>query len=280
MSILHYPNNFVITNSVFVENHQHGRGIELLHNASRMEATHDSSYNEFVAESLPRTRHGSILENLSTWAQHPDPPFSSLWLVGPESDLAHLCADKMEKYLAASFFFSGELGVDDPRQFFTTIAYQLTTHIPAYEALIDAKLRQSPGLISKSLKIQFHELIVRPFQQLQARGEITAGSRGTIIVNGLDECKGDRARQELLRILTTETEALPFRWVVFTRPDVVVDQRRLELKSTALSNLDAWRLMDKSSARQGDSTEHVVKVAIPREQYITTSSNATSLDLS
>ncbi|KAF5361024.1 hypothetical protein D9756_004445 [Leucocoprinus leucothites] len=213
MSFFPNANNIVVTNPVFVEHHQqYGRGIELLYNASRMQAAYDSAANEFAADSLPETRHGSILEGLSTWARHSTPPFLSLWIVGPESNLAHLCADNLGDYLAASFFFSRELGVEDPTQFFTTIAYQLALYFPAYEALINAKLRQSPGLLFKSLKIQFRELIARPFQELRARGETIDESRRIIIINGLDDCKGDQARQELLRILTTETEPLPLRY--------------------------------------------------------------------
>ncbi|KAF5361059.1 hypothetical protein D9756_004460 [Leucocoprinus leucothites] len=283
MAFFPQANNFVITNSVFNEYPQRGRGmplfflpellwsnrkvsqgIELLYNASLLEAAHDSADNEFVAESLPKTRHGSIIERLSTWAQHSSPSFSSLWIVGPESNLAYICADRLGDYLVASFFFSRELGVENPRQIFTTISYQLATYFPAYEALIDTKLHRSPGLISKSLKIQFRELIARPFQQLRACGEITVGSRQIIIVNGLDECKGDRHRQELFRILTTETEPLPFKWVVFTRPDITVDGRRLEPKSTALPNLDARRLMDNkfwdSYARRGDTRICMVRL--------------------
>ncbi|KAF5361023.1 hypothetical protein D9756_004444 [Leucocoprinus leucothites] len=256
MSFFPHASNFVITNPVFVENHleRHGRGVEYLYNASRMQAAHDSAPNEFAAESLPRTRHGSIIEDLSTWAQLSSPSFSSLWVVGPESNLAHICADRLGDYLAASFFFSRELGVEDPTQFFPTISYQLATHFPAYKALIDTKLHQSPGLLSKSLKTQFRELIVQPFEQLRTRGEASVGLQQIIIVNGLEECKGDRARQELLRILTTETEPLPFRWVVFTRPDIAVDGQRLGLKSTPLLNLDVWRLsLGEGYRRHGDT---------------------------
>ncbi|KAF5360667.1 hypothetical protein D9756_004453 [Leucocoprinus leucothites] len=264
MSFFPHANNVVITNPVFVEHSQHGRGVELLHNASRMEAAHDSSANEFAAESLPKTRHGPIIEDLSTWAQHPNPSFSSLWILGPESNLGHLYADRIEDRLAANFFFSRQLGIDNPTQFFVTIAYQLTTHFPAYKAFIDAELHQSPDLISKSLKVQFRKLIVRPFQQLRARGEITLGSRQIIIVSGLDECKGHPARKELLRILTTETVPLPFRWVVFTRPDTAVDGQRLEAKSTALPNLDAWFLADKGIGggceRRGDTRVSVIRL--------------------
>ncbi|KAF5361026.1 hypothetical protein D9756_004442 [Leucocoprinus leucothites] len=213
--------DFVVTNPVFVEHPQSGRGKKLLYNASRMEAAHDSAANEFAAEILPKTRHGSILEDLSTWAE---------------------CSNRLGDYLAASFFFSREKGVEDPTQFFPTISHQLATHFPAYEALIDAKLHQNPELLSQSLTTQFHELIARPFQQLQAGGETTVGSRQIIIVNGLDKCKGDQALQELLGILTTETDSLPFEWLVFTRPDIPLDGQRLEAKSTALPNLDAWHL--------------------------------------
>ncbi|KAF5360762.1 hypothetical protein D9756_004436 [Leucocoprinus leucothites] len=226
-----------------------------------MEATHDSAINALAAGTLPKTRHGSILEDLSAWAQHLSPSFTSLWIFGPESNLAHLSADILEDSLVASYFFSRELGIEDPTQFFLTISYQLATYFPAYEVLIDAKLHQSPELLSKSLTIQFRELIARPFQQLQAGGEITVSSRQIIIVNGLDECKSNQAQEELLRILTTETEPLPFRWVVFTRPDGALDGQRLGAKFTALPNLDAWRLkLGNCCARRGDTKVCVVRL--------------------
>ncbi|KAJ3567117.1 hypothetical protein NP233_g6573 [Leucocoprinus birnbaumii] len=164
-----------------------------------------------------------MINDLVLWAQQPAHPYRSLWIIGPESDLPHLCAKRLKDQLAASFF-SKENHILDPKYFFTTIAFQLATHFPAYEEIIDAKLARYPGPASKALKVQFRELIAEPLHDLSARGELM-GSRGTILVGGLDQCTGGDARREILRIIMDETISLPFRWIVFSSPDDAVGRR-------------------------------------------------------
>jgi hypothetical protein len=177
---------------------------------------------------------------LACWAQDPNPSFSSIWVTGPKSNLAHLCAASLEGHLAASFFFPsrGELEGDDdprPRSFFTTIAYQLSILFPAYQELLELKIHRDPGLVHKALQVQFRELISRPFRELLERGEALDSRRDIIIVEGLEEYKSVQALSVLLRILTaSDARLLPFRWVVFSRADAAVDAQISGLRCTAI----------------------------------------------
>jgi len=59
-----------------------------------------------------------------------------------KSAIAKSCAEKTaeEGMLSASFFFSRTQHVDDPLQFFTTIAHQLTMEIDEYRKALDLKI--------------------------------------------------------------------------------------------------------------------------------------------
>ncbi|KXN89308.1 hypothetical protein AN958_05812 [Leucoagaricus sp. SymC.cos] len=92
----------------------------------------------------------------------------------------------------------------------------------AYKTAVETILRRDPCVLRKSLKVQFRELIARPLEDLLAQGQ-TFGSRNVIIVEGLEECKSERARREILRILTSLTGALPFRWVIFSRSQAEIE---------------------------------------------------------
>jgi hypothetical protein len=224
-------------------------GIKTLFENSLPSAIHDSAAQEAAAESLPRTRHGNLVGELAYWAQDTHTPFSSIWVTGPKSNLAHLCVAELENHLAASFFFPrrGEFeGGDDPRprSFFTTIAYQLSILLPAYRELLELKIHRDPGLVHKALPVQFRELISRPFQELSERGEALDSQRNIIIVEGLEEYKSVQALSVLLRILTaSDARQPPFRWVVFSRADGAVDAQISGLRCTTILDKGGQRLM-------------------------------------
>ncbi|KAJ3563315.1 hypothetical protein NP233_g9015 [Leucocoprinus birnbaumii] len=215
-------------------------GLQLLWKASSPSAIHDSATQENAAKSLRKTRHSGIIDHLSSWSQNDDTPISILCLIGPKTNLAHLCAQGLEDSVAASFFFSQELHLDSPETFIPTLAYQLAIHFPAYRPIIATTLRHNPALLTKTLKTQFHELIKRPFQELLGRGE-PIGSRRLIIVGALDECVAGR---ELLRLLSAETAALPFQWIILGTPAMIGGSSGLpEGNFKALTIPDAHRLL-------------------------------------
>ncbi|KAJ3563316.1 hypothetical protein NP233_g9013 [Leucocoprinus birnbaumii] len=192
--------------------------MKILYKASSLDAAHDSAANQFTSH-IPRTRHAAIIKDLLDWSHHPSPIVTSIWIIGPESDLALLCARRLGSTLVASYFFSKKHGTADPARFFPTIAYQLATRFPAYRETLDNKLSYDPGMVSKSLEVQFRELVLEPFRDLLARGEIVAPQQGPLIVVGnIEECSSNEAREELLRILTQETGKFAIKWLICSQP--------------------------------------------------------------
>lgn len=148
-------------------------------------------------------------------------PFCAVWLRGPSSNLAYLCARQLSNQLAASFFFDTKYHSDDTSKFFLTIAYQLALLFPLYDTLLRAQLRLNPSLVSKCLESQFYQLIVHSFRQLRSQ-DIQVGDRGLIFLNGLDHpCQNSRDRSEILRLIGKSGRELPFRWVIFSAPGLV-----------------------------------------------------------
>jgi hypothetical protein len=89
---------------------------------------------------------------------------------------------------------------------------------------LETKVRLDPSLPTKTLDIQFQELIVAPFlvldksnasQQLQA-----------VIVDGLDECNGDSPQSEIVELVAESVakhgSRIPLLWLFFSRPESLI----------------------------------------------------------
>jgi hypothetical protein len=140
-----------------------------------------------------------------------------------KSTIAQSCAKKAASHgvLGASFFFSRDNGVVDPARFFTTIAHQLSTQINGYRAILETKVRLNPALPTKTLDIQLQELIVAPFLELD-ESNAPKQSRA-VIVDGLDECKGDSPQSEIVELVAESVAKhggrIPLLWLFFSRPE-------------------------------------------------------------
>lgn len=216
-----------------------GSGLEVLLNASYPDAAHDSSARDPPPQCLPGTRQ-KYIEDITRWANNapPEHRFPVLWLHGPagvgKSALAQTCAEAARGKLAAAFFFSRSNGRDDPRRFFTSIAYQLATKNLLYRNSLEEKLHRDPTLVSKSIAVQFRELIVLPLQEAKTRGQHT--KEGVIFVDGLDECDGEDAQCAIVDLITASIRdrSTPFTWAFFGRPEPRIVAR---FSSSDLSSL-------------------------------------------
>ncbi|KAF9442526.1 hypothetical protein P691DRAFT_681340, partial [Macrolepiota fuliginosa MF-IS2] len=119
-----------------------------------------------------------------------------------------------------------------------TLADQLAIHIPSYAEILDVKLRRNPALVTKSLRVQFRELISTLIEELLARG-VDLGSRNIIMVEGIDECVSVNARCEILCTILESAGALPFRWAIFSQPD---SQLEVLLKERGLALEPCWKV--------------------------------------
>ncbi|KXN88588.1 hypothetical protein AN958_07077 [Leucoagaricus sp. SymC.cos] len=228
--------NVILNQPIFINQVMEENSMKILRDASLLDATYDAGVREFAEDIMPSPRsYNKLVDDLSFWSHQPDPLFSTLCFIGQKSDLAQRCAERLdsEGQLAASFLFSRERPtIDDPTRFFPTICYQLTTRFAAYKTAVETILRHDPCVLHKSLKVQFRELIARPLEDLIAPGQ-TFGSINVIIVEGLEERKSERARREILRILTMSTGTLPLRWAIFSHS-------RAEIET----QISKWRAVD------------------------------------
>ncbi|KAF9443625.1 hypothetical protein P691DRAFT_808685 [Macrolepiota fuliginosa MF-IS2] len=228
------PSNFVIKDCQFIDySTADGSGLKILYGASLPDAAYDSAARaSALVHSIPKTEHEDFVAEFVTWTRRPDS--SVMWLDGPKSNLAQLCAEKLQEELAASFFTPQSQRTEGTSQIVITLADQLATHIPSYASVLDAKLRRNPALITKSLTIQFRELIFAPIEEVLASG-IDLGPRNVIIVEGIDECASVHARCEILGAILESASRLPFLWAIFSRPDsqleALLKERHLALKS-------------------------------------------------
>lgn len=138
-----------------------------------------------------------------------------------KSAVAQTCSEKVKHLgkLGAAFFFSIN-GAMDPQTFFPSIAYQLSTTHSEYRDLIDKKIRRDTTIVRKALPYQFQYLIDEPLRELEANGK-GIGKKITVFVDGLDECEGEDAQTEIIRIVAAAVSdnALPLCWAFFSRPE-------------------------------------------------------------
>ncbi|KAF5349111.1 hypothetical protein D9756_009452 [Leucocoprinus leucothites] len=192
---------------------QYKSALELLCDASQPEAAHDSAAREQTLETIPSTRYPGFIDILMSWSiqKHTAPPVALI--TTPKSDLAQLYAERLEGHLAATYFLS-DICSNNPTHFVPTIALQLVTRSPAFDKTLNGIIHRNPTILTKSLKIQFRDLILTPLEDLMARD---VDLPGVVIVDGFDRFL-PRARREILRAVATAVDdGIPLRWVFFSR---------------------------------------------------------------
>ncbi|KXN82991.1 hypothetical protein AN958_01925 [Leucoagaricus sp. SymC.cos] len=121
--------------------------------------------------------------------------------------------------LGSSLFFSTSKGHDNPSKVLLTIAYQLATKLPSYRTFLCDKLTVDPLLSEKSITKQFSELIFDPF----VRRCIYQGPDSLLVlIDGLDECRGEREQLELTGLISYFAAVhprVPLIWTIATRPE-------------------------------------------------------------
>ncbi|KAF9445682.1 hypothetical protein P691DRAFT_762285 [Macrolepiota fuliginosa MF-IS2] len=232
--MLSNANNIVLNNCHLVEHNAAERsGLKILHSASLPSAAYDSAARESALYSIPKTEHEGFVTEFVTWAHRADSLV--MRLNGPKSNLAQLCMEELQEELAASFCSPQSQGVDDPCRVFITLADQLATHIPAYAKSLDARLRHNPALVTKSLKVQFHELIAAPIKELLDK-RVELGPRKLIVVEGIDECTVLQAQHQILSIILRSAADLPFHWAIFGQQNHLLETMLKEQGPTTIES--------------------------------------------
>ncbi|RXW20070.1 hypothetical protein EST38_g5779 [Candolleomyces aberdarensis] len=171
-----------------------------------------------------------VTSEIMEWIQDREGPQRLLCMTGAagagKSALQQTIAEICEKgdILAISFFFS----VADPsrntiKAFVPTIAYQLGRRNPDLKRRMKHAVEDEPLIFSQSLQAQMDALIVGPFKNLRDM-ETNVDFRTlpyAILIDGLDECKGEDRQAELLTAIRRclLADDLPFRIFVASRPE-------------------------------------------------------------
>ena len=146
------------------------------------------------------------------------------WMRGPagvgKSAIAQTCAEKLKDtgHLGAAFFFTVNKHTN-PSCLFISIAYQLTTALPDYRAAVDERISKDKSLVEKKIASQFRFLILERIQELGKQGKRVQPK--VIFIDGLDECSGDDAQAEIIKIIASSVRegSTPFHWAIFSRAE-------------------------------------------------------------
>lgn len=218
----------IITEGTFIETNpvNSGQGLERLLSTSMREAFHDSS----ARWPPPRCHFGTrqeLIAMITDWGlgisehhQH------ILWMYGPfgvgKTAIAQTCAEILasKRRLGASLFFSRPNNQNDPSRVFTSIAYQIAVQCQPFADILDRKIQTNQALVTASLPVQFQELLVEPLGQVLPACPELEGY--TLVIDGLDECKGVDAQCEIINITSSSVRdgTTPFRWFFTSRPEV------------------------------------------------------------
>ncbi|KAF9043279.1 hypothetical protein BJ165DRAFT_1545545, partial [Panaeolus papilionaceus] len=155
-------------------------------------------------------------------------------------DLSLLCN------LAASFFFSRTAPENsyrgDESRFVTTIAHRLTEVIPGLRSQVENAIRSQPSVFDLTLNEQVMVLIMEPLKEVKRQnGGMNIASRyaKVIVVDGLDECKGEAGQKQVLEAIATligHPQIFPFSVFLASRPELAI-RTWIESKKSACPTL-------------------------------------------
>ncbi|KAJ2912172.1 hypothetical protein MD484_g8241, partial [Candolleomyces efflorescens] len=169
-----------------------------------------------------------VTSELMEWLQDRSAPQRLLCMTGAagsgKSCLQQTAAEKCgsSNILAASFFLSAQdatRNTIDP--IIPTIAYQLGRENSTLKRFIKTAIEKDSLIFHQSLVAQMTALIVRPVEDLGATGADLKSLPYVILIDGLDEAKGEDRQAELLTAIRQclLTPDLPFRIFIASRPE-------------------------------------------------------------
>ncbi|KAJ2929826.1 hypothetical protein H1R20_g7280, partial [Candolleomyces eurysporus] len=202
-------------------------GWELLLKKTAPNALHNSRAR-YDAPKCDEDTRIEVTGEIMGWIEDCDSPQRLLCMTGAagsgKSALQQTIAEKCGRnnILAASLFLS----TADPTRntidsIIPTIAYQIGRTNETLKWLIKATIEKDPLIFSQSLKDQITALIVNPFEHMRDPGTVLERFPYAILIDGLDECRGEDRQAELLTAIREclLVDNLPFRIFIASRPE-------------------------------------------------------------
>jgi NACHT domain len=173
---------------------------------------------------LPDTRV-DVLRKIHEWADGQDTR-GIFWLNGlagtGKSTIARTVAHKYSKNGASFFFSRGGGDASHAGKFVTTIAVQLANNVLSLKHYICEAITDRSDITSRSLRDQWHQLILRPLSKLGGQG--CQGCQYVLVVDALDECDDNNNIRIILQLLAEARSLEKVRLRVFltSRPEIPI----------------------------------------------------------
>lgn len=205
-------------------------------------AFHDSSRRQLQFNHLSAEQEAT-LRIIFAWIEGSDLTNKEkriLWLDGPgtgtsviSQSVANGCNAKKVDFVTfffsriscfwaiSAFFFSLEADCDTTKRFWTTLAYQFAqkTHL---RSNIGTAVNDGPSTFYVDQEDQLQNLIVIPLEKYILDNSQTHGTPFLVIIDGLDKCKDNKDRCNLLHSIVdvvAHQNHLPLRFMIASRPE-------------------------------------------------------------
>ncbi|KAJ3569212.1 hypothetical protein NP233_g5210 [Leucocoprinus birnbaumii] len=251
----------------------------------------DSSDREPPPRCHPETRK-ELRETLNAWVSNPRRRWCFIWLSGPAGAGKSAVAQTFAEYcqgigqLGATFFFSKLQQRDSPNGLIATLAYQFALEHAGYNHLITQILSHNPGILDKTLRVQFYKLIVEPFAFLATQQSADNSSQKplVVIIDGLDECSDEDAQCQLIQLIGEYVHMptlgqRPLIWLVCSRPewhikrefaqaDPRIESGREEISCNAAEDVkDVYRILKDGLQKIRNKTSWTLSRNQPQAQW-------------
>lgn len=184
---------------------------------------------------LPNTRQ-RLLDEIVSWIDNPEEG-SMFWLHGVAGSGKSTIGNTIAKIfadlgrLAGSFRFHRDVqGCNVPTYFFGNLAYQLAHFNGQLLGNVVAAIKVHGNMSQWPLRNQMKTFIVDVLKDVEFAGPIV------ILIDGLDECEGESARNPLLESIVTESQNIPrfVKFLIISRDEADI-QSKLETICTSRS---------------------------------------------
>ncbi|KAF8739908.1 WD40 repeat-like protein, partial [Rhizoctonia solani] len=173
-----------------------------------------------------------------------------------------------QHWLAASFFCSRVLPeCRDINRVIPSIAYQLARSSYPFRCVLSGILEKDPDVYTRLPSIQFDMLVVQPLLNIQH----TLPGNLVVVLDALDECENKDATRRVLDIILKDSENLPIKFVVCSRPEPEIRDNMTKRNDRHISRVVLHEL-DKQAVRA--DIERYLRSALaqicPSDDQITT----------
>ncbi|KAF8706021.1 WD40 repeat-like protein, partial [Rhizoctonia solani] len=222
---------------------------------NRIQPAMSAHYNSAQAIELKRgpCAEGTrvdVLNQMLTWVIS-SKPGSIYWMSGMagtgKTTIAYSLCEELasQRWLAASFFCSRVLPeCRDINRVIPSIAYQLARSSHPFRCVLSGVLEKDPDVYTRLPSIQFDALVVQPLLNIQH----TLPGNLVVVLDALDECENKDVTHRVLDIILKDSENLPIKFVVCSRPEPEIRDNMTKRNDRHISRVVLHEL-DKQAVR-------------------------------